>query len=53
VPAEREVIVLLSCEAREVVHDDEVDRPIVFAALLQDILQFAAFGRLGGAAGVM
>ena len=41
------MIVLLSCESREVVHDDEVDLALVRAAVLQEILQLAAVGRLG------
>src|SRR4051812_18340654 len=44
---EREMVVLLPREAREVVHDDEVDLALVCAAVLQEVLQFAPVRRLG------
>jgi hypothetical protein len=47
------MIVLLSCEPREVVDDDEVDLALVCAAVLQEILQLAAVGRLGALALLM
>jgi hypothetical protein len=50
VRAQSEVVVLLSCKPREVVHDDEVDLALVRAAVLQEILQFAPVGRLGALA---
>src|SRR5262245_11216703 len=45
--SEREVIVLLTCEPREVVHDDEVNLALVSPAVLQQVLQFAPVRRLG------
>ncbi len=44
------MIVLLSCEPREVVHDDEVDLALVRAAVLQQRLELAAVRRLGALA---
>ena len=41
------MVVFLSRETREVVHDDEVNLALVCAAVLQEILQLAAVGRLG------
>jgi hypothetical protein len=45
-----EMIVLLSCEPREVVHDDEVNLALVRAAVFQEILQLAAVRGLGALA---
>ena len=47
VRAQREVIVLLAREAREVVHDHEVDPALVRPAVLQQRLELAAVRRLG------
>ena len=44
------MIVLLSCEPREVVHDNEVNLALVRAAVLQEVLQLAAVGRFGALA---
>ncbi len=38
--AQREVVVLLSREARQVENDDEVDGALVLATELQQLLQF-------------
>ena len=48
--SKREVIVLLSREACEVVHDDEMDLALMRPAVLQQVLQFAPVGRLGALA---
>ena len=48
--AEREVVVLLPREPREVVHDDEVDLALVRAAVLQQRLELAAVRGLGALA---
>ena len=48
--SKREMVVLLSCEPREVVHDDEVNLALVRPAVLLEILQFTAVGRLGALA---
>ncbi|MEZ5289917.1 MAG: hypothetical protein R2745_02435 [Vicinamibacterales bacterium] len=50
VGAEREVVVILAREAREVVHDQEVDLALVRAAELQQGLELAAVGGLGALA---
>ena len=47
---EREVVVLLPREAREVVHDHEVDLALVCAAVLQQRLELTAVRGLGALA---
>ena len=47
------MIVFLTREAREVVHDDEMDLPLVRPAVLQEVLQFAPVRRLGALALLM
>ncbi|HYT73536.1 MAG TPA: hypothetical protein VEL79_02205 [Vicinamibacterales bacterium] len=44
---EREVVVLLSREARHIKDDDELDGAFVLAAELQQFLQLGAIGGLG------
>lgn len=44
------MIVFLTREAREVVHDDEMDFALVRAAVLEEVLQFAPVSRLGALA---
>jgi hypothetical protein len=46
VRTEREVIVLLACETREVVYDEEVDLALVRPAVLQQRLELCPVGRL-------
>jgi len=44
--AQREVVVLLSSEARQVEDDDELNGALVPAAELEQLLQLGAIGRL-------
>src|SRR3954452_1252398 len=48
--AEREMVVFLPREAREVVHDNEVDLALVCAAVLQQRLELTALRGLGALA---
>jgi hypothetical protein len=50
VRTEREVVVLLPCESREVVHDHKVDLALVRTAVLQQRLELAAVRGLGALA---
>jgi hypothetical protein len=45
--AQREVVVLVPCEARQVEHDHELDAALIQPAEREQVLKLAAVGRFG------